>query len=74
MAEDHLEDLENARTALVNKRLSLAQKIAAPGDIAESALKGLIDVQQAIEVIDIAIEELEEAELQKELDDSEGEE
>lgn len=73
MAEDHLEDLENARAALVNKRLSWAQTIATPGEIAEGAISGLIEVQHAIEVIDIAIEELEEAELQKELEDAEGE-
>ena len=73
MAEDHLHDFETARAALVNKRLSWAQTIATGDGAAEDAIKGLIDVQQAIEVIDIAIEELEEEELQKELDETEGE-
>ena len=72
MTEDHLQDLEHARAALVNKRLSLAQTIATPGEI-EGAIKSIIEVQHAIEVIDIAIEELEEEELQKELDETEGE-
>jgi len=43
--------------------LSQAQKT----DSLDSAIKGLIEVQQAIEVIDIAVEELEEAELEEEL-------
>lgn len=73
MAEDHLQDFENARAALVKKRLSLAQAIANPGSIADGAITGLIEVQNAIEVIDIAIEELEEEELQKELEETEGE-
>ena len=74
MAEDHLHDFENARANLVNKRLSLAQTIGTPGEIAESTIKGIIEVQQAIEVIDIAIEELEEEELQKELENEDSEE
>jgi len=73
MAVGHLHDLESARAVLVNKRLSLAQTIGTRGDVAESAIKGIIDVQQAIEVIDIAIEELEEEEMQKELDETEAE-
>ena len=73
MADDDIHHvLMNARAALAKKRLSWAQAIASQGDIPESAIKAIIDVQQAIEVIDIAIEELEEAELQ-ELDEAEGE-
>ena len=45
--------------------LSQAQKTAS----LDSAIKGLIEVQQAIEVIDIAVEELEEAELEEELEE-----
>jgi hypothetical protein len=74
MADDDLEDLTDARAALVNKRLSWARTIAIPGDIAEGAIRGLIEVQKAIEVIDIAIEELEEEELQKELENEDSEE
>jgi hypothetical protein len=62
MAEDHLKDLHKARVALVNKRLSWARIIATPGEIPDAAIKNIIEVQQAIEVIDIAIDELEEAE------------
>jgi len=49
----------------------LAQTIAAPGDVPESAIHGLVEVQRAIEVIDVAIEELEQEELDKELDETE---
>jgi hypothetical protein len=41
----------------------LAQTIAAPGDISENAIRGLVEVQRAIEVVDVAIEELEQEEL-----------
>jgi len=61
----------NAREALVTKRLTLAQTIAAPGDVPENAIHGLVEVQRAIEVIDVAIEELEQEELDKELDETE---
>jgi hypothetical protein len=47
----------------------LAHTIAAPGDIPENAIRGILDVQQAIEVIDVAIEELAQAELDKEADE-----
>jgi hypothetical protein len=66
MADDDFQQLMNAREALVHKRLTLAQTIAAPGDIPENAIRGIVDVQQAIEVIDVAIEELAQAELDNE--------
>ena len=69
MADDDFQQLMNAREALVHKRLTLAQTIAAPGDIPENAIRGIVDVQQAIEVIDVAIEELAQAELDKEMDE-----
>ena len=72
MADDDLQHLMNARMALTKKRLSWAQTIAGQGDIPESAIKAVIEVQKAIEVIDIAIEELEEAELE-ESEELEGE-
>jgi hypothetical protein len=71
MADDDLQQLMNAREALVHKRLTLAHTIATPGDIPENAIRGIVDVQRAIEVIDVAIEELEQAELDNELDDDE---
>jgi hypothetical protein len=71
MADDDIQHLMNAREALVTKRLTLAQIIAAPGDVPENAIHGLVEVQRAIEVIDVAIEELEQEELDKELDETE---
>jgi len=65
MPEDDLHHLMSARAALAKKRLSFAQTIASEGDIPDSAIKAIIEVQQAIEVIDIAIEELEEEELEE---------
>jgi hypothetical protein len=71
MADDDLQDLMSARIALAKKRLSWAQTIAASGD--DDAIKAMIEVQQAIEVIDIAIEELEEAQLEEDLEEAEDE-
>jgi len=71
MADDDIRQLMNAREALVHHRLTLAHTIAAPGDVPENAIRGIVDVQRAIEVIDVAIEELEQAELDKELDETE---
>ncbi len=71
MSDDELQHLMNAREALVTKRLTLAQTIAAPGGIPDNAIQGIVEVQRAIEVIDVAIEELEQAELDKELDEAE---
>ena len=71
MADDDIQHLMSAREALVTKRLTLAQTIAVAGDIPENAIRGLVEVQRAIEVIDVAIEELEQAELDKELDETE---
>lgn len=64
MAEDDLHHLMTARATLAKRRLSWAQSIASQGDTPE-AIKAIIEVQQAIEVIDIAIEELEEEELEE---------
>jgi hypothetical protein len=71
MADDDHEDLTNARKVLIEMRQSWAKAIAAGykrGET-ESAIKDIIDVQQAIDVIDRAIDELEEAE--EEEDDEE---
>jgi hypothetical protein len=74
MADDDLQNLMSARVALAKKRLSWAKTIASQGDISESAVKAIVDVQQAIEVIDIAIEELEEAQAEEELEEVEEDE
>jgi hypothetical protein len=69
MADD---DLTNARKVLAEMRHIWIKTIADgyKRGTTEDAIKGLIDAQQAIEVIDIAIEEeLEEAEELEEEDD-----
>ena len=71
MSDEDLKHLMNAREALVQKRLTCAQTIAAPGDVSDNAIRSIIDVQRAIEVIDFAIEELEQAELDDELEEEE---
>ena len=73
MAGDDLETLMAARAALTKQRLSWAQTIGTAGEIPEAAIKAIIEVQEAIEVIDIAIEELEEAALEEELEETEEE-
>jgi hypothetical protein len=71
MADDDLETLITARAALAKKRLGWAHTIGAAGEIPEAAIKAINEVQQAIEVIDIAIEELEEAKLEDEMEETE---
>jgi hypothetical protein len=61
MADDDFETLMNARAALAKKRLTWAQNIGAVGEIPETAIGAIIEVQHAIDVIDRALEELEEA-------------
>ncbi len=71
MADDHMEDLTNARAVLIETRQNWAKAIAAGykrGET-ETAIKSLIEVQEAIDVIDFAIMELEEAEELEEDDD-----
>ncbi len=70
MSEEDLKHLMNAREVLVQKRLTWAQTIAAPGDVSDNAIRSIIDVQRAIEVIDFAIEELEQTELDEELEEA----
>jgi hypothetical protein len=70
MAND-LDDLTNARRILTEVRRNWAKSLAAGykrGET-ETALKSLIEIQQAIEVIDTAMNELEEAELEEEAAD-----
>jgi hypothetical protein len=64
MADNDLEILTNARAVLVKVRQNFAKAIAAgykPGET-ETAIKSILEVQQALDVIDHAAEELEEAE------------
>jgi hypothetical protein len=73
MADDRMEDLTNARAVLIETRHNWAKAIAAGykrGET-ETAIKSIIEVQEAIDVIDFAILELEEAE---ELDDEDDDE
>lgn len=71
MSDEDLKHLMNAREALVQKRLTCAQTIAAHGDVSDDAIRSIVEVQRAIEVIDFAIEELEQTELDDELDEEE---
>lgn len=71
MSDEDLKQLMNAREALVQKRLTLAQTIAGPGDVSDNAIRSIVEVQRAIEVIDFAIEELEQTELDDELEEEE---
>ena len=72
MTDDPRKDLEKARAALVAKRLTWAKTIATPGEIPGGAISAIIEVQQAIDVIDVAMEELEEAdELEEETEGDE---
>jgi hypothetical protein len=66
MSDEDLKHLMNAREALVQKRLAWAQAIAS-SDASDNAIRSIVDVQRAIEVVDFAIEELEQAELDEEL-------
>ncbi|MGH6778040.1 MAG: hypothetical protein ACRECL_08540 [Bradyrhizobium sp.] len=66
MAEDdNLQYLTNARRVLVEIRYNWIKAIAAGYESGKTqeAIKGLIDVQQAIEVVDSTADELEEADL-----------
>jgi Ni,Fe-hydrogenase III large subunit len=73
MSDEDLKQLMTAREALVQKRLTWAQTIAAPGDVSDNAIRSIVEVQRAIEVIDFAIEELEQAELDEELEETDEE-
>lgn len=56
MADDDLQDLTNARRVLIDMRRNWIKTIAAgyKRGTTEDAIMGLIDVQQAIDVIDTA--------------------
>jgi Ni,Fe-hydrogenase III large subunit len=73
MSDEDLKHLMNAREALVQKRLTWAQRIASPGDVSDDAIRSIVEVQRAIEVIDFAIEELEQTELDEELEETDDE-
>ena len=71
MADNELEILTNARAVLLQVRLDCAKAVAAGykrGDT-ETAIKNLIEVQHALDVIDHSAEELEDAEADDEDED-----
>jgi hypothetical protein len=71
MADDNMEDLTNARSVLTEMRHNWAKAIAAGykrGET-ETTIKAIIEVQQAIDVIDHAMVELEEADEQDDEDE-----
>ena len=64
MADEHVHELEKARSALVKIRLDWAKAIAAGykrGET-ENAVKAITEVQQAIEAVDRAIDEMRDEE------------
>jgi hypothetical protein len=64
MADNELEILTSARAVLTELRQNLAKTIAAGykrGDT-ETAIKSIIEVQQALDVVDHAADEIEDAE------------
>ena len=61
MTDDDLQDLMNARAALIKERRNRTKTIANPGAITNEAMANFINVQEAIEAVDRAIDELEEA-------------
>jgi hypothetical protein len=68
MAEHDPQDLANARKVLVEMRYKWIKAIATGKDT-EDAIKGLIEVQQAIDVIDHAIDEFDESDDEEEDDE-----
>jgi hypothetical protein len=71
MADNDLEILTNARAVLVEVRQNWAKAIAAGYKRGETeiAIKSILEVQQALDVIDHTAEELEEAEAEEAEDD-----
>ena len=57
MAQEHIEELRKARTALVNARRNWAKLLAGPYQPgkSEQTIKEIVEVQRAIDVIDQAI-------------------
>jgi hypothetical protein len=70
MADHDPHDLTNARKVLVELRHNWAKAIAA-SDNTEVAIKSIIEVQQAIDVIDHAIDEFADTEEDDEDEDDE---
>jgi hypothetical protein len=71
MADNELEILSNARAVLMDVRRDYAKAIAAGykrGET-ETTIKSLIEVQHALDVIDHAAEEIEDAEADDEDED-----
>jgi len=68
MADHDPQDLANARKVLIEMRYKWIKAIAAGKDT-EDAIKGVIDVQQAIDVIDHAIDEFDETEIEEDDDE-----
>jgi hypothetical protein len=58
MADDDIEDLKKARSALVHARQQQAKTILSTNDA--STAKAFADIQEGIEAIDRAIEELQD--------------
>jgi hypothetical protein len=61
MADDHIENLRTARGRFVNLLHTKAKQLA-DGGAPDGMARDFIEIRQAIDAIDHAIEELEEAE------------
>jgi hypothetical protein len=57
MADDPIQDLVNARTALISERRSRARTIAIPGARTDQAIRSFIEIQEALEAVNRAIRE-----------------
>jgi hypothetical protein len=71
MADEHVHEFEKARSALMKIRLDWAKALAAGykrGET-ENAIKAITEVQQAIEAVDRAIEEMRDEEDDMDEDD-----
>jgi hypothetical protein len=73
MADDPRKDLEKARKTLIEMRHNWVKAIAAgyQRGQTEDAIKGIIEVQNGIEVIDLAMQDLDDADEQEDDEDEE---
>jgi hypothetical protein len=62
MADDDIENLKKARSALVEARRSAARTLANPNSKSGSDARNFTEIQEGIEAIDRAIEELQDEE------------
>jgi hypothetical protein len=69
MADDHIENLRKARGRFVDLLHTKAKLLADGTTAADGAAHQFIEIREAIEAIDDAIDELERAELEEDLEE-----